>query len=96
MRDEAHRFGITHHRQRRSNSSLGSELISINGIGEKTFELLIKKYKSIKKLKVVPFDELKEVVGESKAKLLVNAFNGITTPSEETTEHPQVNKEETE
>jgi excinuclease ABC subunit C len=76
MRDEAHRFGITHHRLRRSKSSLGSELININGIGEKTFELLIKKYKSIRKLKAVSFDELKEVVGESKAKLLTEAFAG--------------------
>ena len=74
MRDEAHRFGITHHRQRRSKASLVSELININGIGEKTFELLLKKYKSMKKLKAVPYDELKEIVGESKAKLLVDAF----------------------
>lgn len=78
MRDEAHRFGITHHRNRRSKSSLGSELININGIGEKTFEMLIKKFKSIRKLKAVSFDELKEVVGESKAKLLTDAFQSKT------------------
>ena len=77
MRDEAHRFGITHHRQRRSKASLVSELININGIGEKTFELLLKKYKSMKKLKAVPYDELKEIVGESKAKLLTEAFAGL-------------------
>ena len=78
MRDEAHRFGITHHRQRRSKASLVSELININGIGEKTFELLLKKYKSVKKLKTVPYEELKEIVGESRAKLLVDAFAGLT------------------
>ncbi|HWB62346.1 MAG TPA: excinuclease ABC subunit UvrC, partial [Chitinophagales bacterium] len=48
MRDEAHRFGITHHRQRRSKASVGSQLTNIKGIGEKTFEALIRKYKSIK------------------------------------------------
>ncbi|MDB5282016.1 MAG: excinuclease subunit, partial [Bacteroidota bacterium] len=74
MRDEAHRFGITHHRQRRSKSSLVSELTAIKGIGEKTFDLLLKKYRSIKKLKEVPFDELKEVIGESKANLLVEGL----------------------
>ncbi len=68
MRDEAHRFGITHHRQRRSNSSLNSELIQIKGIGKKTFELLMKKYKSVKKLKEVSLEELTEVIGSSKAK----------------------------
>ena len=75
MRDEAHRFGITHHRKRRSNAALVSGLTEIKGIGEKTFELLIKKYKSVKKLKEVPFDELKEVIGEAKAKILTEAFS---------------------
>jgi excinuclease ABC subunit C len=75
MRDEAHRFGITHHRKRRSKGSIVSQLTTIKGIGEKTFELLLKKYKSIKKLKEVPFDELKEVVGESKAKIISEAFS---------------------
>lgn len=74
MRDEAHRFGITHHRKKRSKASLGSELISIKGIGEKTFELLIKKYKSIKKLKEVPFEELKELLGEKKATILAEGL----------------------
>ena len=70
MRDEAHRFGITHHRLRRSNNSLNSELMGIKGIGEKTFELLITKYKSIKKLKEVPEEELIAIIGKSKTKLL--------------------------
>jgi len=74
MRDEAHRFGITHHRQRRSKGALVSQVTDIKGIGEKTFELLLKKYKSVKKLKEVPFDELKELVGESKAKIITDAF----------------------
>lgn len=78
MRDEAHRFGITHHRQRRSNTSLKSELTSIKGIGKKTFELLMNKYKSVKKLKEVPFEELEQTLGERKAKLLTSHFAGIS------------------
>lgn len=70
MRDEAHRFGITHHRLRRSNSALNSELAEIKGVGEKTFEQLMKKYKSVKKLKEVSLEELTEVVGKSKAKII--------------------------
>jgi excinuclease ABC subunit C len=76
MRDEAHRFGITHHRQRRSKKALTSELTSIKGIGVKTFELLLKKYKSVKKLKEVPFEELKALLGEKKATVLVKGLNG--------------------
>jgi excinuclease ABC subunit C len=76
MRDEAHRFGITHHRQRRSKNALTSELTAIKGIGEKTFELLLKKYKSVKKLKEVSFDELKELLGEKKATVLVEGLKG--------------------
>lgn len=76
MRDEAHRFGITHHRKRRNKSSLTSELTSIKGIGEKTFELLLKKYKSVKKLKEVPFDELKELLGKKRATTLLEAGIG--------------------
>ncbi|MCW5908206.1 MAG: excinuclease ABC subunit UvrC [Chitinophagales bacterium] len=76
MRDEAHRFGITHHRKRRSKASLTSELTSIKGIGEKTFELLLKKYKSVKKLKEVPFEELKELLGEKRAMILTEGGIG--------------------
>lgn len=76
MRDEAHRFGITHHRQRRSNASLHSELIEIKGVGEKTFELLMKKYRSVKKLREVELTELAELIGESRAKLLKEYFAG--------------------
>jgi excinuclease ABC subunit C len=85
MRDEAHRFGITHHRKRRTKSTLVSQLDSIKGIGDKTFELLIKKYKSIKKLKEIPFEELQTIIGPAKAKLVVNSFSGekVTIPESE-------------
>jgi excinuclease ABC subunit C len=79
MRDEAHRFGITKHRARRSKSALGSELISIKGVGEKTFEMLLKKFKSIKKLKEANFDELKDIVGESKARIVFEYFTQTVT-----------------
>ncbi|HLP52754.1 MAG TPA: excinuclease ABC subunit UvrC [Chitinophagales bacterium] len=75
MRDEAHRFGITHHRQRRSKTQATSLLTEIKGIGEKTFELLIKKYRSVKKLKEVPLEELSELIGPAKAKIVQQALN---------------------
>ncbi len=77
MRDEAHRFGITHHRLRRSNASLKSELTQIKGIGEKTFELLMKKYKSVKKLKKVSLEDLSKEIGESKAKLVFESLTAL-------------------
>ncbi|MCX6198698.1 MAG: excinuclease ABC subunit UvrC [Bacteroidetes bacterium] len=83
MRDEAHRFGITHHRLRRSNTSLHSELIDIKGVGEKTFELLMKKYKSVKKLREVELTELTELIGENRAKLLKEYFAGNETNTSE-------------
>ncbi len=83
MRDEAHRFGITHHRLRRSNTSLHSELIDIKGVGEKTFELLMKKYKSVKKLREVELAELAELIGESRAKLLKEYFAGTESSTSE-------------
>jgi excinuclease ABC subunit C len=85
MRDEAHRFGIAHHRQRRSKTSLNSELTRIKGIGEKTFEVLLKKYKSMKKLKEVPEEELAELIGKSKAKIVREHFKSETSnPKSET------------
>lgn len=74
MRDEVHRFGITHHRQRRSNAAVESELTKIKGIGEKTFEMLLRKYKSVKKLKEISLEELTELVGKSKAKIITEHF----------------------
>ncbi|PKR80045.1 excinuclease ABC subunit C [Brumimicrobium salinarum] len=70
MRNEAHRFGITHHRNRRSKSALVSELTEIKGIGEKTQEDLMKHFKTLSKIKTASEKELVEVVGLAKAKLL--------------------------
>lgn len=75
LRDEAHRFGITHHRNRRSKETFVSELDSIPGIGEKTRELLLKKAGSIKRIKEMSAEELALIVGNAKAKLIVDYFS---------------------
>lgn len=75
LRDEAHRFGITHHRNQRSKKMLVSELDSINGIGPKTKELLFNKFKTIDCIKNTSVEELKKVVGSSKASILYEYFS---------------------
>ena len=70
LRDEAHRFGITHHRNRRSKNAFTSEMNAIPGIGEKTIELLLKKYGSLAQIKKTPEEELATVVGKAKAQIL--------------------------
>jgi excinuclease ABC subunit C len=67
MRDEAHRFGITHHRKRRSKEAFHSELDEIKGIGESTKKTLLESYKSVKRIKEASLDELSLLVGPSKA-----------------------------
>lgn len=70
LRDEAHRFGITHHRNRRSKSALVGELDGIKGIGPKTAETLLQHFKSIKRLREASFDEVAALVGTAKATIL--------------------------
>jgi excinuclease ABC subunit C len=72
LRDEAHRFGITFHRQLRSKKQIASQLDDIKGIGEKTKTILLRKYKSVKRMKEASEEELKELIGEAKAILLIN------------------------
>ena len=74
MRDEAHRFGITFHRDKRSKAQVVSELDSIKGIGTKTAEALIKHFKSVKRIKQASLDEIASVVGVAKARVLVDGF----------------------
>lgn len=83
LRDEAHRFGITHHRDRRSKSQVTSELDSIKGVGEVTKEALLKHFKSVKKIREASLDSIAEVVGPAKAKLV---SEGLRHRSEETFE----------
>lgn len=75
LRDEAHRFGITFHRKKRSIQQTESELDSIKGIGPVVKEKLLKKYKSVKRIKEAPVEELIELIGKHKASLLTQAFH---------------------
>ena len=74
LRDEAHRFGITFHRQKRSKSQLTSEFDNIKGIGTETRKKLLTHFKSIKRLKEADEKEIIEVVGESKGKIVIDHF----------------------
>jgi excinuclease ABC subunit C len=75
LRDEAHRFSLRQYRNRRDNSFLDSELQRISGIGEKTFLNLMKKFKSLKNIKTQKIEELKQIVGSKKAKIIYDHFN---------------------
>jgi excinuclease ABC subunit C len=74
LRNEAHRFGITFHRDKRSKSALNSSMENIPGIGEKTMEMLIKHFKSVKRLKEATENEISSVIGNSKAKKIVEFY----------------------
>jgi len=75
IRNEAHRFGIKFHRNKRSGNFLKSELENIPGIGPKSIELLLKKFKTIKKLRSVSMDEISSEIGNAKARLLYEYFH---------------------
>lgn len=75
LRDEAHRFGITHHRNRRSKSQVVSELDSISGIGPATGARLMKQFRSVKKIKEASLEELVETIGNSKGHMIFNHFH---------------------
>lgn len=75
LRDEAHRFGITHHRNRRSKSQIISALDSVKGIGEKTQVALLQHFKSVKRLREAALEQISEVVGPSKAKVVYDALH---------------------
>lgn len=75
LRDEAHRFGITHHRNRRSKTQTVSELDGIKGVGEKTRTALLTHFRSVKRLREADLDEIASIVGPSKASILFNALH---------------------
>lgn len=74
MQDEVHRFAITFHRDKRSKSQNRSELDTIKGIGEKTKIVLLKHFKSVKRLKEAGQDEIASIIGPAKARLLVEGL----------------------
>ena len=75
IRDEAHRFGISFHRDKRSGKMIESQLENIEGIGEKTIEILYNKYSSLSKIKEAPKEEIVEAIGRKKAEILFNFFD---------------------
>lgn len=74
IQDEVHRFAITFHRDKRSKHQIASELDTIDGIGPKTKDLLLKHFKSVKRIKEATEDQLIDIIGESKARKLYNYF----------------------
>ncbi len=75
LRNEAHRFGIEHHRNKRSKNALDTELNTISGIGEKTIVDLLKHFKSVKRISKATLTELENVVGLSRAQKIVKYYN---------------------
>jgi len=71
IRDEAHRFAITFHRQVRSKKALNSQLTDIEGIGALTAEKLLKEFKSVKKIRMASEEDIAAVIGAAKAKVLL-------------------------
>ena len=74
LRDEAHRFGITFHRNKRSSEFLKSELESISGIGEKTRTTLLTRFKSVENLKNTGYQQVVDEIGESKARIIFDFY----------------------
>lgn len=74
-RNEAHRFGITHHRNKRSKGAIQSELTSIPGIGEATAQQLLKRFTSVKRIKELSLEDISSEIGPSKAKAIKTWFN---------------------
>ena len=77
MRDEAHRFGITHHRRRREKAAISPQLMEIPGIGFTINQKLLWKFKSVKNIKLASLSELQEVIGKAKGKQVYDYFRQI-------------------
>ncbi|MGD1844648.1 MAG: excinuclease ABC subunit UvrC [Salibacteraceae bacterium] len=76
LRNEAHRFGITHHRNRRSKGVIRTSLSDIQGIGEQTARQLLRHFKSVKRIREASEEDLAQVVTQQRAKLVYQHFNG--------------------
>ncbi|HEU5292999.1 MAG TPA: helix-hairpin-helix domain-containing protein, partial [Cyclobacteriaceae bacterium] len=70
IRDEAHRFAITFHRQKRSKVFIKTEMDDLKGVGKQTIEKLLSHFKSVKKIRAASFEEIEKIVGTSKAQLI--------------------------
>ena len=76
IRDEVHRFGVSFHRQKRSKGTFKNELEEIRGIGKSTSDLLLKKFRSVNNIRNKNEEELSEVIGKAKARILLDYFTG--------------------
>ena len=74
LRNEAHRFSITHHRNKRSKGAITSELDKIEGIGTKTAQQLLWKFKSVARIKKATLTELEEIISKKRAKVVFDFF----------------------
>ena len=81
IRDEAHRFAITFHRQVRSKKALGTQLTEIEGIGTQTAQKLLKEFKSVRKLQLASEEEVAAVIGAAKAKVLLKGLAKNKAPN---------------
>ena len=77
MRNEAHRFGITFHRNKRSKGAIKSELEQIPNVGKQTITTLLRKFKTVKRIKNATFEELKELVGQAREQKIVEYFKEV-------------------
>lgn len=77
LRNEAHRFGITFHRNKRSNQALKTELETIEGVGEKTIVDLLKQFKSAKRISEASFQELSALVGQKRAQKIIEHYKNV-------------------
>jgi excinuclease ABC subunit C len=77
MRDEAHRFGITHHRRKREKGTIRAVLTEITGIGYSTNQALLRKFKSVKNIQLASLEDLQDVIGKAKAKIVYEHFRRI-------------------
>lgn len=78
MRNEAHRFGIKHHRGKQQKTTVRSELMEIKGIGDNTMQKLLREFKSVKRIKEATWDELITVIGKARGKIVKDHFQEIS------------------
>ena len=75
LRNEAHRFGITFHRNKRSKTALNTELEAIPGIGDKTVVELLTHFRSLKRIKEASLEDLVKLVGQAKANIIYKNYH---------------------
>jgi excinuclease ABC subunit C len=80
IRNEVHRFGITFHRVKRSKGTFKNELEQIKGIGKSTTDLLLKEYKSVKKISQLSLEQIVKLIGAAKGKIIYSYFKTSSNP----------------